>query len=259
MIRLFRVALALPIVLLATVSAAQGRVNLESNWRDREITIDGAMADWQGVMTEIREGVLVGVLNDEHFLYLCVQSKDFDTSRRALAMGLMLHLDPKGGKEIVIQYPIGIQAMSPLEPGGTPDREQLRRQMEEGLDELIILGGDSPRLAADSGLGIELRASGTNGEFVYELKIALRESEAHPYAVGAELGAKISLELEAIEPDREAMRARMGGGGGMGGGGRGGMGGGGMGGGGGRGGQRPDMPEPLNVRAKVRLASAPAE
>ena len=246
MIGLFRVTLALPIVLLAAVSAAQGKVNLESNWRDREITIDGAMVDWQGVMTEIREGILVGVLNDEHFLYICVQSKDFGTSRRAMVTGLMLHLDPKGGKEIVIQYPIGIQAMSPLEPGGTPDREKLRRQIEEGLDELIILGGDSPRLAADSGLGIELRASGTNDEFVYELKIALWESEAHPYAVGAELGATVSLELEAIEPDREAMRARMGGG----------RGGGGMG-GGGRGGQRPEMPEPLNVRAKVRLASAP--
>ncbi len=113
MIRLFRVAFVLPALLLAAVSAAHGKVSLESNWLDREITIDGAMADWQGAMTQVREGVLVGLFNDEHFLYLCVQSKDFDTSRRAMVLGLMLHLDPKGGKKLVIQYPIGIQTMSP--------------------------------------------------------------------------------------------------------------------------------------------------
>ena len=60
MVRQFRAAFALSIALLAAVSVAHGKANLESTWKDREITIDGAATDWEGAMTEVRDGLQRG-------------------------------------------------------------------------------------------------------------------------------------------------------------------------------------------------------
>ena len=81
--------------------------------------------------------------------------------------------------------------------------------------------------------------------------------DSHPYAIGWSSGS-INLKIDTPEIDREAMRSQDGMRGGMGGGRSGGMGGG-MGGGrsGGMGGDRPQMPEPLHIKARIRLASMP--
>jgi hypothetical protein len=137
--------------------------------------------------------------------------------------------------------------------------------VDESLDTFLILGPDPEsrqRIPVDNQLGIELLTDTRGGEFVYELKIPLVRSDLHPIAIDAEPGANLSLALDTPEIDREQMRQQTGGGrgGGMGGGMRGGMRGG-MG-GGGRGGmsdQRPEMSEPLKVRAKIRLAASSSD
>ena len=116
--------------------------------------------------------------------------------------------------------------------------------MDESLDTFLILGPDPEsrqRIPVDNQLGIELLTDTRGGEFVYELKIPLVRSDLHPFAIDAEPGANLSLALDTPEIDREQMRQQTGGG-------RGGM-----------SDQRPEMSEPLKVRAKIRLAASSSD
>lgn len=264
-----RLIVAFATSLIVAIPAAQAGVKLESGWQEGEVIVDGSIAEWKDVMTYIEgEGLSLGVLNDGERLYLSLLSRDPRFIRQALAMGLMLRLDPKGGDPLTIQFPMGALGEGrPPRPGESPpDMEELQKISQERLDTFLLLGPgreERQELPAKNDLGIELRARIFEGEFVYELAVPLERTESRPYAVGAEPGARITLVLETPEPEREQMRERMGGPpGGMGRGKRGGMmPGGGRGGpgvsGGPMSGRRPQMPEPVRVKAKVQLSPVP--
>ena len=239
--------------------------------------------------------VAVGIVNDEQHMYVCLTPADIRTATQMAMTGFMVWFDPEGGtkKRFGIRFPLGMQGRGvPMMfqekmPGGGVSRGGMSRggladstryqRMFGGLGgELDILGPEedqSMRMAFSSARGIEVQLGYSKGRVVYELKIPLARDAEHPYGIGTVLGETIGIGFETPEMDREAMRESMsggrGGGGGMPGGGKGGgMGGGrggGMGGGrgggmgGGRGGgMRPGgggTPEPLELWAKVTLAS----
>jgi hypothetical protein len=269
--RILRLLLACATSLLVAIAAAQAGVKLESGWLDGEVIVDGSVAEWKDVMTYIEgEALSLGVLNDGERLYLSLLSRDPRFIGKALAMGLKLRLDPKGGEPITIRFPVGALGEGrPPRPGeGPPDMEELQKISQERLDTFLLLGPgreERQELPAENNLGIELRARIFEGEFVYELAVPLERTASRPYAVGAEPGARITLLLETPGPDRSQMRDRTGGPpGGIGRGKRGGMmPGGGRGGPGGRGGlmggRGPQMPEPVRVKAKVRLSGGPVD
>ncbi len=59
------------------VGCGNSKLELNSNWRDREITIDGKNAEWLGTMLFFEEdNVSVGLLNDENFFYICMIVED---------------------------------------------------------------------------------------------------------------------------------------------------------------------------------------
>jgi hypothetical protein len=135
------------------------------------------------------------------------------------------------------------------------DREKMREAFEQSLTDLEILGpnGAKRRIPVDEARGIEVKVRNETGLFVYELKVPLQPDDAHPYAVGTNAGDEIGIGLEIPEIDKDemkkAMQDRMGGAGmpppppG------------GMGGGMGRpSGQRPQMPNGLDVWASLKLA-----
>ena len=50
-----------------------GTIELESRWKEQEITIDGKSSDWLGSMYFFEgEDISVGFLNDESDLYVCL-------------------------------------------------------------------------------------------------------------------------------------------------------------------------------------------
>jgi hypothetical protein len=253
------------LIALTLVVAGCGGLDLQSQWLDRTITVDGDLAEWEGKLTYIdSKHVSVGLLNDEESLYLGLATSDPGTQIQVMMRGFTVWFDPEGGKErsLGIRYPLSaaMPGMRPGERGGPPSLEDLVRLHEGRESELEILIGTSESLRmnlVEVG-NIDVALGFDKGVLRYELRIPLEKTEGYPFAVGALAGAEIGVGLETPEIDREAMRSRMGGGKGPGMGGHGGMGGrGGMGGGmGGRGmgGSRPQMPEPLNVWAKVTLA-----
>ena len=192
-------------------------------------------------------------------------------------LGFTIWLDGEGGKNksFGIRYPLGMMksgvsvrelGFGARQPKGELDVGRFRELMEQSLSELEIVGpekNDVRRMSIEQVEGIDIEVGNTTGRFVYELKVPLDRDENHPYAVGVESMATVSIGFETAEIDMSEMRAgmeeRMGGmrGGGRSDGGRtgGGRMGGGMRGGGVRGGTRPEMPEPLKVWIAVHLAS----
>lgn len=257
------IACALGILVLCTVGCEEQK--LDSNWLDREIIIDAKSDDWLDTLYYFEsEMVSLGFFNDESHLYVCMLAEHPILQAQVVGQGFTIWFDPDGGKEKTfgIKFPIGMRGdkeqmdFMPTQEGEL-DREKMREAFEKSLADLEILGpgGAKHQIPVEEAKGIEIKVRNRTGLFVYELKLPLKSDAEHPYAVGANAGAAIGVGLEIPEVDmdemRNAMRDKMDGQGGMPpGGGRGGMGGG-M---GRRGGQRPKMPNGLDVWASLQLS-----
>lgn len=246
-----------------------GTLELNSDWRDCEITVDGRNDDWLGNMMYFeKENVSLGLLNDENFIYICLIAEDQMIRNQVMGQGFTLWFDPDGGKKKTfgIKFPIGMQPGERqdrrMQPGSVPMKERRDQENLEGLRqarmkqmaELEILGPGkekSVRMPVEKAKGIYINVKFSSGMLVYEIKVPLEHSEECPYAVGTKAGNLVGIGLETSKVKRPSKRRGMSGGmGGRGGtGGRGGM-------EGMRGGNiRPQMPKPLKIWAVIQLAS----
>ena len=255
--------LFLSLIILAGCSK---KLELNSNWRDREISVDGNSADWLGAMMYIEDAnISVGLLNDENFMYVCLIAEDQRLRTQVMRQGFTLWFDPDGGKKkkFGIKYPPGMQASGvPVRKReGEQDLEKFRESSEELMTVLEILGpgkDESKRMPVEEAKGIDINVNATSGMLVYELKISLNRSHEYLYGIGAKGGNSIGIGFETPEIDWDEMRKRRsdrmsgaGRGGGRTGGMRGGFGGRGMRGGG----RRAEMPKGIKVWAIVQFAS----
>ena len=257
-------ALFFMLFLLTFCMVGCGTLELNSDWRDREIAVDGSNDDWLGNMMYFeKEYVSLGLLNDEKFIYICLIAEDQIIRNQVMGQGFTLWFDPDGGKKKTfgIKFPIGIQPGERQDrrkrPGSIPmeDRrdqenlEGLRQARMKQMAELEILGPGkekSVRMPVEKAKGIYVNVELSSGMLVYEIKVPLERSEEYPYAVGTKAGNLVGIGLETSKVKRPSKRSGMSGRSGAGGrGGMGGMRGGGMG---------PQMPKPLKIWAVVQLA-----
>jgi hypothetical protein len=255
------------LVIMLAALACGGRVYVVKSFSPPgEVAIDGIAEEWQGALSFIEEEELfVGFLNDQNDLYVCLKAGDERSPARLMRQGLTVWFDPAGGNNKVfgIRYPLG-------GPPGAWNRERMVDQPDGAQetrsrrlsDEIEILRAEneSPEiLTLDQAKkeGLEVKASISEGAFVYELKIPLVTSKKSPLGLGVRPNAVVGILFETgkLNQSRTGGRPTGGMGGGMAGG-RGGIGGrpGRM--GGGRAGMMPDIPEPIKIRARVQLVSA---
>jgi hypothetical protein len=264
-------------LLVERLDARSERVRISSQWRNREVVVDGSDTEWPGPLVRIDEKhpVSVAAVNDGQFLCLVLTSSDASARRQILRQGLIVWFDPAGKdkKHFGIKFPVGMEVADPVggptrgggarrggpTGGRTPrDRDPSSADAFEPPNRLEVLGpkkDDARSLVADRVPGLEVRIGQVEGSLIYELKVPIARTAEFEYAIGAAPGALIGLGLET--PKLEGSRGGFGGlgGGGMGrpGGGVGRGGGmGGRGGGMGRGGQ--DRPKPIKAWAALQLA-----
>jgi hypothetical protein len=253
------------IVVLVLVGGCGEEEMIESRARDRGIIVDGKIDDWQGTLTFLEGANLsYGLANDAIDLYIVLVVGDRGVRRQIMMSGLYLWFDPEGekGKRFGIRYPIGLQedAASLMSLMREQDPSEFQAQFDESVKEMLVAGtGDETfrRAGAKALDGIKAAAVADENKMVLEFVVPVANAGSFGYGVGAFPGSIIGLGLETPEIDRDKLKEQMRGGG-MGGG-RGGMGGGKGGGGRGgmrpSGGQRPEMPDPIEVWAKVQLAT----
>ncbi len=252
------------------VVAGCGTEELESTARDREITVDGDAADWQGILEFLEDANLsYGLTNDGQSMYIVLVVGDREVRRQIIMSGLYLWFDPSGEKSrsFGIRFPIGLQEdiadMMPLMREQDPNK--LSESFDETVKEMLVIGPHDQswrRALVGTVGGIETAAQADPNKLVIEFKVPVTNDGQYGYGINALPGDMIGFGVETPEIDLEDIREQMrAAGGGRGGGGRGGKGGGmggGMGGGRPTGGQRPEIPDPIKVWTKVRLAAGAA-
>ena len=269
-----RLAFLSGLLCLAALVAGCDNTEMMSQWLDRQITVDGKDGDWLGV-TQYAIGesdvTTVGLLNDEHNLYLLLRTHDRALFSQVTRGGLTVWFDPYGQKKKTfgVHFPIGRRETGPppwMRGEGRPEGrqldlskappEELPKLLEESLMQVELIGPDKDErctlaVAAADSQGVTAKADLSGGLLIYELQVPLRQNAQHSYAIAlpaSDAGQKISIGFETGK--RERPKGGFEGsfpGGGM-------RGGGGMGfPGGGRGPSR-EMSKELEFWANVKLA-----
>ena len=250
-------------LIMSVVFVSCEKYEFNSQWKDRDIDVDGRSMDWLDTLTYVEEfNISVGIANDTDYLYICAVVENPLVRMQVMRQGLTVWFDPKGGrkKAMGLRFPLGYQGMRepPAEFGEEPDIEKLQRTFPMSLNELEILGPnrkDVRRMRKAEAKGVDVAMSFSSGKLVYELKIPLIKSSNRPYAINVRPGSSFGIGIET-SPSRDmgqSPRRKTGGMGRPGGGGNPGMGGrGGM--GQMPGGGRSGMPKNLKLWLSVALS-----
>jgi hypothetical protein len=272
-------AVAVAAATIALDAGASAPAALTSAWRAEAAVVDGKPDEWTALTPFESAHLALGVSNDAQSLQLAITSSDQARRRQLIATGVIVWLDPSGGKKraVGVRFPgeLGGERGRP-EPGGRRrfDKPRTSETPPEPppltpLTWFELMGprdDDRRRLERSAVTSIQIARDQREGVLVFELQLPLAKDAATGYGIGAEPGRVLGLGLETPEmekPDTPARGGRrMGGGmGGMGGG----IGGGGMG-RGGMGGRRPDdangpdgkrleRAKPLKIWTTVQLSS----
>lgn len=204
-----------PAGLLLAVLAAVGTLahaatsERSSTWRDRDIRIDGSDEEWSGQVLPVqRQHFSLGLVNDGEWLYICVPTKDVATKAQVNTAGLVVWLDPAGGKKrkFGLHFPVpnppgqaGMRSRPPREGGEVWQPPEGEGTPVRGQDVIGILGpgkNDAQLVPINEAGGIEARVGVQGDLMVYELRVPLQRSAEHPYAPGIVPGQAARLEIE---------------------------------------------------------------
>jgi hypothetical protein len=198
------------------VGVHAGASEWASQWRDHEITIDGADADWQGFTMPVKgQHFSLGVANDGDAIYLCLPTKDRATKAQIARSGLIVWFERTSGKKrpFGVHFPVGLRPEvmdytrgRGVKPGQEKEPERDDRKPPEvtqvgGQDEIEILGpkkDDVWPLPIDRS-GIAARIGVHEDLLVFELKVPLRKSQDLLYAIDAEPGEALRVDVRTPE------------------------------------------------------------
>lgn len=240
----FLVASVCGLMLAGAVTSADAP--LISRWRTEDVRIDGVMREWSQ-LTFVSKEVSTSVMNDGQDLYLLVATSDPGVHLQIRRAGLLVYLDPRGGKARAFGVrvpPLGARLAPGSGPVGDGDPPVL------SYFDILGPGEAMRRVQVDEPTGIDLRIGSHEGTLFLELKVPFATGDGHPYAPGINLAkGEVGLGIVTPEPLREARPGGRSGRGGVS------FGGGRMGGGG------PGMPSPAKGRevkiwTKIVLAKA---
>lgn len=200
--------MSLAVLLLFTLFLpACKTLELNSRWRDTEVTIDGNASEWEGKLSSLEDrDVRFGVVNDSRDLYFCLVTADRDLQRQIMRAGLTLWFDRKAGedKTFGIRFPLpqftaneGERRERPFDrpPDSTMEfRPPLSSEVE-------VFGPEehkSQHMTLMETGGIDVRLGYTHNTLVYEAKIPLTDYGPTPFAIGTQPGSTIGIGIETM-------------------------------------------------------------
>ena len=190
--------------------AGCGDTEINSKWKTQNITIDGNDADWGNTLTYVDDiKSLVGVENDNNFLYLCLVTTDNTLESKMLRMGLTVWFDRTASddKKFGIRFPLGFRGMDRSQfqkertanmEGTRPNPTEINERLLNNQTDAEIVGANNEanRIPLTGLKGIELKLGMKDGRLVYEMKIPLQHKPGFNYAISADTGSAISIGLE---------------------------------------------------------------
>jgi hypothetical protein len=194
---------ALAVVLLLSglrLLADSGPVRFTASWREREIRVDGDDEDWRGLTQPVAgQHFAVGFVNDEDSLYFCLVSKDDVSLKQVARQGLILWIDPAGGRSkrtFGIRFPGQFAGPSGRTRDAGANRDSVG--VDRGVD-ILGPGRKDVRQVENGTSGITARMRVRGDLLVYEIEVPLRKSEAAAFAPDVDAGAALRVELQTPE------------------------------------------------------------
>jgi len=205
---------------------------LKSQWRDRDIIIDGIDKEWEDCRLYYDEDTrtTIGTFNDKKYLFINLTTTDHMIAQQIIQQGFTVWFDPSGGKEkqLGIFYPTGImdrKMFKNQEPGRNksagntePEERVPHEYPEDGekqnssriLDDMMenmphvidikVSDGagdwDTIFLEEKSTSGIQARVNYVEGRLTYELKIPFIQNQQIPYGIVVSKRGKIGVGFE---------------------------------------------------------------
>jgi hypothetical protein len=200
--------------LLLLVPGCSSSLELSSRWTDHKIEITGDGSPWKDETAEIPgPGVIIGVKNDNDYLYIGLVTSNPETQFQMLGLGCTAWFDQEGNKHKTfgVQFPVA----GLLRGGRYPARvtpEDVQRLIAPAQQQLVILGpgpGERRRGPAKNLTGLEARLGYLNGVLVCELQVPLLKTKAQPYAVNIDKAKPLFIGLESGNI-AEALRGQSG-------------------------------------------------
>jgi len=213
-------------------------IKLNSKLSKGDVVIDGTDKEWEGVRSYMKDqNIVVGIQNDEKYLYLLLSPTTDEISRQVMARGLTIWFDSKCGKheKFGVHYPLGLQKQDlaylnldrqTSKFRGKPDENvDMNKLFEvfsesESLNEIEITGPeeyDYYKGNVNDVKGIEAKITKSNNSIVYELKVPLDKDSEHPYGICTEPEKSITIgfktpEIKLREKKEDFGRGNRGGG-----------------------------------------------
>ena len=204
-------------VLVAGLAAVHaGALDWASQWRDRDITIDGADPDWDGLTLPVKgQHFSLGVANDGEAIYLCLPTKDRTTKALIARGGLIVWFERTKGKKspFGVHFPVGLrpEVMDYGRGRGTSPGQQKPPESDErtppevthvgGQDEIEILGpkkDDVMPMPIDRS-GIVARIGVHEDLLVFELKVPFKKGQEPLFGIAGEPGEELRVEVRTPE------------------------------------------------------------
>lgn len=188
------------LILAVAASGCGGTQALESQSVSAP-NVDAAIGEWQGGVRQMDgKDIQMGVAVTDTMLYVAVTSNAPDVIRAAARRGLIVWVDPAGGKEKAygIQYPLRDErARNALPANEAP-------QMADQNQLAILQGERRTQRPAQHTSGLRAAINLQRASMVYELAIPVAsvEDAVNPDALKASLGSTVGVGVELPDVER---------------------------------------------------------
>jgi hypothetical protein len=217
----------LALAALCVLNSCSSSQVLSSSWLNTDILVDGQAQEWDGMLTPAKDvvGTSYGLRNDADALYVCLVTNDAELQRQIMMRGLVLWVDPQGGKNQHwgLQFPLGIERSGWVQEQWdalTSQSFDATAMRESSTSALEVIGpGSFDRLLIPNNQMSEVQASldMSPAGMIYEARIPLALGDRPPYGPGVTLGNVVGIGFVSPKLDRGLMTQGSGSGRGTGG------------------------------------------
>jgi hypothetical protein len=189
-------------------------LEVESHWAKRPFIADGEIDDWANLSNTYFEEsrVSLGLSHDTANLYILFRFQDPQWAQAIRTNGLTLWINTKGkrNKDLGMRY-VGGPSVDELKKmmklgdrieGGTKQgrRDRIQETDFEVGEKLTAINKDwwyeSNDIPVDGSQGPVVAYAKSEGFFIYEFSIPLRETTSDFFGLGAQIGSSISIGAE---------------------------------------------------------------
>jgi len=205
----------------AFLSLGCNEININSNWRTQNISIDGINNDWKSGTYIKDANVLVNVCNDENYIYLSLTSNDRNLPMKIMRDGLIVWFDSQAKCDIAfgVHFPVGMkkgerpEGIEEFDPVKNISGQKPEQMMKFNQFEILNEEGESEAIFSSvENKSIQIKMSNPNEKFFYEMKVPLKATDEFLYAINTDTSKMISIGFEIPELQMKEMKGPSGGG-----------------------------------------------